>query len=155
MPATQLLPDSTAGRADATGSFVCSRTEGGMDAAWVHVAGALDIATTPQLERTLRETQVQARLVVLDLRELAFMDCSGVHAIVDASIRARRVGRRLLILRGPPNVDRLFSLTETSDQVEIGDVASAGPPAEALQRSLVSSSLLKTGDRPHGRGPSH
>ena len=155
MPATQLLPGSTAGHADATGSLVCSCAESGLDAAWVHVAGDLDIATTPQLERTLRETQAQARLVVLDLRELAFMDCSGAHAIVDASIRARGVGRRLLILRGPPNVDRLFSLTESSDAVDIGDVASVGPPADALQRSLVSSSLLKTGDRPHGHGPSH
>ena len=145
MPATQLLPDSTAGRADATGSFVCSCAESGMDAAWVHVAGDLDIATTPRLVRTLRESQSQARLVVLDLRELAFMDSSGVHAIVDASIRARQIGGRLLILRGPPNVDRLFSLTGTSDAVEIGDVGPVESPAEALQRSLVSSSLLRTG----------
>ena len=43
---------------------------------------------------------MQAQLVVLDLRELAFMDSSGVHAIVNASIRARQVGRRLVLLRG-------------------------------------------------------
>ena len=145
MPATQLLPDSVAGRSDVTGPFECSRTDGGLDAAWVHVAGDLDLATTPRLVRTLRESQAQARLVVLDLRELAFMDTSGVHAIVNASIGAREIGGQLLILRGPPNVDRLFSLTATSDAVKIGDLASAGPPVQALQRSLVSSSLLKTG----------
>lgn len=142
MPDTQLLP---AGRADATPPFACSCTESDLDAAWVHVAGDLDIATTPQLERTLRETQVQARLVVLDLRELAFMDSSGVHTIVNASIRARQIGGRLVLLRGRPNVDRVFALTGSSDDLEIGDVAPAGPLVQALQRGLVSSSLLKTG----------
>ena len=45
------------------------------------------LATSPQLERTLDESA--ARLVVLDMRDLGFMDCSGVHAIVEASHRAR------------------------------------------------------------------
>jgi anti-anti-sigma regulatory factor len=35
--------------------------------------------------------------VVLDLRGLAFMDCSGAHA----SISARRLGGRLVLFRGP------------------------------------------------------
>ncbi|MDP9228938.1 MAG: STAS domain-containing protein, partial [Actinomycetota bacterium] len=70
--------------------FVCSWTTGGLDAGWVHLAGALDIETVPQLERALREPQLQRHLVVLDMGELSFMDCSGVHAIVDASVRARK-----------------------------------------------------------------
>jgi anti-anti-sigma factor len=106
-----LLADSIAGRADILPlAFVCSRTNGGRDATCVHLlAGALDLARTPQLERTLRDSQSHARLVVLDLRELAFMDCCGAHAIVNASISARQLGRRLVLLRGPPNVDRMWS----------------------------------------------
>jgi anti-anti-sigma factor len=61
---------------------------------------------------------------VLDLRELAFMDSSGVRAIVNASIRAREVGRQLVVLPGPPNVDRMFALTGSADDVEIGEVSS-------------------------------
>ena len=61
----------------------------------------MDLATTSQLERTLRDSRSQARVVVLDLRKLEFMDCSGAHAIVNASIRARQLGRRLILLRGP------------------------------------------------------
>jgi anti-anti-sigma factor len=142
----QVVPDSNTRCADALPpAFVCSSAGGALDAAWVHVAGALDIATAPQLERTLGESQLQARLVVLDLRELTFMDCSGVHAIVNASIRAREVGRRLVLLRGPSNVDRLFTLTGSVDEVEIGDIVSVKPPVQPLQRSLVSSSLLRTG----------
>jgi anti-sigma B factor antagonist len=113
-------PESIACRAATLRPFVCSSTGGGLDAAWVHVAGALDIATSPQLERTLAESA--ARLVVLDLRELGFMDCSGVHAIVTASRHAREDGRRLILLRGAPNVDRVFALTGSSDGVEIGDL---------------------------------
>ena len=60
--------------------FVCSTSEAGLEAAWVHVAGALDIATAPQLEQALAGAQTRARLVVLDLRELTFMDAAGVQA---------------------------------------------------------------------------
>jgi anti-sigma B factor antagonist len=130
-----VLPDSNAGRADfLPPTFDCSWTGGGPDGSWVHVVGELDIATTPQLERTLREAQLEARLVVLDLRELLFIDSSGVHAIVNAGIRARQAARRLLVLRGPPNVDRVFTLAGRRDDVEIHDLDPVEPPVQALLR---------------------
>jgi anti-anti-sigma factor len=131
--------------------FACSCRNGGLDAAWVHVGGELDIATTPELERTLDESQ--ARLVVLDLRALAFVDCCGVHAIINAGIRARRAGRRLVLVRVPANVDRMLALTGSSDQVEIGDVDSVAPPVHAVQRSLVARSLLMADKVPRNREP--
>ena len=145
MPRTLVPTDSTAGRANAPPAFACSWRHGGLDAAWLHVAGELDVATAPELERALRESHWQARLVVLDLRELTFMDSAGVHTIVNASVRARRAGRRLVLLRGRPNIYRMFALTGSSDDVEIGDLDPLQPPAQALQRSLVSQSLLRTG----------
>ena len=78
------------------------------------------------------------------------MDAAGVHAIVEASIRARQADRRLLLLRGPANVDRVFSLTGSTDAVEIGDLEPLEPVVRELQRSLVSSSLLRTGERVRG-----
>lgn len=115
-------------------AFLCSHANVGLDAAWVEVAGELDIATTPQLERTLREAAQQTRLVVLDLRDVSFMDCSGVHVIVEASCHARQVGGRLVLLRGPPNVDRVFALTAHTDAVEIADVDPGAPPVRALRQ---------------------
>ncbi len=103
--------------------FACSWTDGGLDGVWVHLAGELDLASVPQLMRTLRAPQLQARLIVLDLRELASIDSYGVRAIVNASIDARRAGRQLVLLRGTPNVDRMFTLTGSSEGLEIGDVA--------------------------------
>jgi anti-anti-sigma factor len=141
MPRTLVLADSTVGRAHPVPpAFHCSWPDGGPDATWVRLAGELDIATTPQLERALREPRLQARLVVLDLRELAFIDSCGVHAIVDASIRARQVGHRVLLLRGPPGVDRVFTVTGTSEHVVDGDIRSVEPSVQALKR-LVEEGL--------------
>ena len=126
--------------------FACSSTDGGVNAAWVRVTGELDIATTPQLERTLRGPEAQAQLVVLDLTELTFIDSSGVHAIVDASVRARDAGRRLIFLRGSSAVDRMLELAEVAGEVQIGDrLTMAAPSVGSLQRTLVSSSLLRAG----------
>lgn len=126
-------------------AFACTATHGGLDAAWVKVVGELDLVTAPELERTLRECQRLAHLTVLDLRELAFMDCAGVHTIVNASVRARKDGRRLVLVRGRPDVYRMFTLTGSTGDVDIGDPDPVQLPVDALQRSLVSQSLLKTG----------
>jgi anti-anti-sigma factor len=114
--------------------FECTWSESGLNAAWVHLTGELDVDTTPQLEQTLSDPDSQARLVVVDMRELAFMDSSGVHAIVNASARARQRGSRLVILRGPRDVDRVFSLTGSAGDVESGDVEPVEPSVQALLR---------------------
>jgi anti-anti-sigma factor len=93
------LDSITRGADPAQPALVRSSTDGAADAAWVHLAGRLDLAAVPQLVRTLRQAQLKARLVVLDLRELQLMDSSGVHVIVNASIRARRLGGRLVLRR--------------------------------------------------------
>jgi hypothetical protein len=56
------------------------------------------------------------------------IDASGVDAIVTASFHAWQTGRRLILLRGPPNIDRMFTLTGSADHVEIGDVDPVKPP---------------------------
>ena len=130
---SHVLSDSIAGPANAVPpALVCSWTDGGRDAAWVHLTGALDLATVPQLEQTLEQFHLAARLVLLDLRRLESIDSSGVDAIVKASSRARRAARRLVLLRGPPSVDRMFMLDGSSDQLEIGDLNPAESPIERV-----------------------
>jgi hypothetical protein len=65
--------------------FRCARNADGFGSASVQLSGELDLATAPQVEQTVRE----ARLVVLDLRELTFMDCAGMRVIVNAAERPR------------------------------------------------------------------
>jgi len=112
--------------------FACAWSSGGAGTAWMRLSGALDISTTPRLEQALGEAQAQARLVVIDLRELSFVDSYGVHAIVTASVAARRVGHRLVLLRGRPSVDRVFALTGLCDELEVGDIRPAEPPVQVL-----------------------
>jgi anti-anti-sigma factor len=112
--------------------FECSWRPGGSGAAWVHVAGELDLACSFTLERTLREAQQCARVVVLDLRELTFIESSGVHVILDAADRVRRGEGRLILVRGQPHVDRALTLTDASSQVLTVDLDPDQPPVRAL-----------------------
>ena len=135
MPRYRVSPESLAGQAHVLApAFDCSWRAGALNAAWVHLAGELDVDTTPLLEWMLRDPHSQARLVVLDMRDLEFMDSSGVHAIVNAGARVRRLGHRLVILRGPPDVDRVFAMTGNTRYVEDGDVAPVDPSVQALLR---------------------
>jgi anti-anti-sigma factor len=117
----EFLPDLTALRLNGLPPpFVCTWGSEGVDGGWVHVAGDLDLAAAPRLVEALRDLEPQACLIVLDLREITFLDTAGVHAIVDASIGARRDGRRLLLVGDSAWVQRVFALTGTSHQVEVG-----------------------------------
>jgi anti-anti-sigma factor len=80
----------------------------------------------------LGDPRLQARLVVLDLRQLSFISRAGVRAVVSASIRMRRAGRRLVLLRGPPLVDRMLAFAANADQLEIGDLDRGVPPVQVL-----------------------
>jgi anti-sigma B factor antagonist len=82
----------------------------------------------------LRKAEPRARRLVLDLRELTFLDTAGVHVIADASHRARQAGHRLVLVRGPSHVDGLFRLTGTAASLEIVDLDPIEPPIHALVR---------------------
>jgi len=113
-----VAPDS---RADAPRPELdCPPVEDDPAAATVRVAGELDIATAPQLDLALAGAFSHEHDVVLDLRDVVFIDISGVHAVVDAVVRARQAGRRLVVLRGRATVDRIFALAEHLGQPAVG-----------------------------------
>jgi anti-sigma B factor antagonist len=129
MPQAPVVTSPAASLYHASSPFACTWEEGGSGAAWVRVAGELDLLTSPQLEQTLSEAQRHARLVTLDLRELTFIDCRGVHVILDAADDAQRAEGRLVLVRGQAHVDRVLALTGTLNHVSIFDL---DPPARAL-----------------------
>ncbi len=104
--------------------FSCRWSDSGVGAAWVRVAGELDLATSPQLEAALQEAQFGASTVVLDLRALTFIDSAGARVIAAAVARARPDGR-LMVVRGAPAVEKLLTLTGTAGELETFDL----PPA--------------------------
>jgi anti-sigma B factor antagonist len=133
MPQTLAVADRMPGGADSLPhAFRCWWAIAGRDAAYLYLAGELNIATTPQLQRELGEPPSQARLVVLDLRGLTFIDSSGAHAIVDAGTRIGQVGHRLLVVGGGPDIDRVFALTGSSADLVDVDIHRVAPSVEAL-----------------------
>ena len=62
--------------------------------------GELDLATAPELEdKVLGALREGGRQVVLDLRELSFMDSTGVRTIVAAHQTAEQGGCELRVVR--------------------------------------------------------
>jgi anti-anti-sigma factor len=86
--------------------------------------GELDIATSPRLDRTLRE--YDGERVILDLRGLTFMDSSGLHVIATANSRARANGSRLTLLRGPYAVQRVIEIIGLDRELDFATDASDG-----------------------------
>jgi anti-anti-sigma factor len=108
----------------ATPEFTCTWRRGGSAAAWVHAAGELDLTTAPQLTTTLRDARRHALLVVLDARELIFLDSAGVRAILDATDDVQHNGGLLLIATSPL-VDHALVVTGASKHVSTFDLISS------------------------------
>ncbi len=84
------------------------------------VFGELDVASTPELEAEL-VLAADKELVVVDLRELEFIDSTGLGVLVKAHDRAREAGRRFALVRGLGQVQRLLGLTGLSEQLAVAD----------------------------------
>jgi anti-sigma B factor antagonist len=88
----------------------------------LELTGELDISSAPVLEEALGRIEAgQPSLLLVDLRGLEFMDSTGLRTLVSANQRARAQDRRLAIVRGPEQVDRIFSVTRLDERFEIVD----------------------------------
>jgi anti-sigma B factor antagonist len=96
-----------------------ARAEG--DRHTLALAGELDLATGPELERRAEQLCAEGRQLILDLSELAFIDSSGLLAILKT--RELCAGRRcgFFLTPGPPAVQRLFELTGLLDRLPFLD----------------------------------
>ena len=82
------------------------------DVALIAVSGELDIASAPELELMLEQIRPElTKLVIVDLRELEFMDSTGLSMIVRAHRRLSESGCELTLTNGQPQVQRLLDLT--------------------------------------------
>jgi anti-anti-sigma factor len=105
----------------------------GLGIVQVMLAGRLDITTARRADRSLRATQADALLVVLDLRRVQFVGCTAARVALMADARARRAGGRLVILAAGAPAPRLFALARLHRRLEIVDqfpgAHSEGAPA--------------------------
>jgi RND superfamily putative drug exporter len=78
-------------------SVEVERTDGRVALAF---RGELDLGTAPQFRDRLADAERDSKTVIVDLRSVTFIDSSGVGELLGAHQRARRQGRRLVVLRG-------------------------------------------------------
>jgi anti-sigma B factor antagonist len=84
----------------------------------IAVAGELDVATAPSLNEALAQAEAgDARVIVVDLADVSFIDSTGLHAILAAHARSQRNGNRLCLARCSEPVERLFELTGARDRL--------------------------------------
>lgn len=97
-------------------------SESGDDAVLIALEGDLDISGVPTLEKELKRLEGQGPAhIILDLRQLLFLDSSGLRAIVSADSRARRDGWKLTVVQGPETVRRVFSITLMDKRLHLVD----------------------------------
>ena len=91
--------------------FRCAVSETG---GTVHVqpAGELDLSTVPLLEARLRAAlDGGGRRLVVDLRELTFMDSTGLTLLSRWTFGARLDGYDFALIAGNERIQQLFAMT--------------------------------------------
>ena len=91
----------------------------------VVLRGELDLATAPDLDTALTELQEAGQDVAVDLRELAFMDSTGLRVIVAAHARAKDGEHSFVIVRPRPGgpIERILAIAGVASVLEVVDDA--------------------------------
>lgn len=108
-------------------SFRCDMDANGRAVRIVPV-GELDLATVGEVDDRLRQAREAGfREVVLDLRGVSFMDCSGVRLVVAAHTLSCEDGTSFALIAGPDCVQRVLHL------VGVLDILSLSAPTTTLR----------------------
>ena len=87
----------------------------------VAVIGDVDLATVDLLRAQLTRALQRGDKVLLDLREVSFMDTQGLAAVIEAERTSSTSGTQLVVVRAPATVHRLFDMIGLSDRLTVVD----------------------------------
>lgn len=86
------------------------------------VSGELDLAAAASLEEELdRVLEAGSPVIVVDLKELDFIDSTGLSVLVRAHQRAQESGLELGLVNPGAQVERLLSLTGLAQRLTLSD----------------------------------
>jgi anti-anti-sigma factor len=100
---------------DATGLVVAPR-------------GEIDLATIGLVKEAVEREITPGEAIVLDLREVGFMDTSGLRYVLELTERAQRDGFGLRLVRGPGAVQRVFEVSGLEPRLPFVDDPSDPAP---------------------------
>jgi anti-anti-sigma factor len=82
----------------------------------ITISGELDIASAPAVRRQLAHLlRDRPDIAVVDLRNVGFIDSSGIHALLASRSHAIAAGTRLVVIRPTGPADRAFTLSGLDD----------------------------------------
>jgi anti-sigma B factor antagonist len=82
----------------------------------IAISGELDIASSPAVRRQLADLlRNRPEIAVVDLRNVGFIDSSGIHALLASRSYAIAAGTRLVVIRPTGPADRAFTLCGLDD----------------------------------------
>ena len=87
----------------------------------VALSGDLDVSTARSVEDrlvALEDEQAPAK-IVLDLRELRFIDSTGLSLLINADSRGRKAGRALTIVSGTGAPRRILETTGLRGRLDV------------------------------------
>jgi anti-sigma B factor antagonist len=86
----------------------------------IGLRGELDLLSAPLLQAEIENHGIQdAEMVVLDLRDLRFVDSAGLRMILAAHERSHQHGQTFALSRGSAQVQRLLSIAGLDEHLRI------------------------------------
>jgi anti-anti-sigma factor len=99
------------------------------DTVQVHLRlrGDLDLYSSPAFDDAIVAIEGEKwPTIILDMRELNFIDSMALRLVMRTQARAEQDGRRVVVVRGPAFLDRVLELSGLAGHLEIVDEP---PPA--------------------------
>ena len=94
----------------------------------VDVSGDIDMGTSPGLRKTLLQSLRNTSRLVINLREVRYVDSSGIASLVEVLKEARSTEKRLVLFGLNQTVHQVLQLTRLTKIFEIRETEE-----EALQ----------------------
>lgn len=76
----------------------------------VFLSGEIDLERSPAARKTLLDTLARKQALVVDLREVSYIDSSGIASLVEAYQKARTANLAFTLAEVGPPVMRVLSL---------------------------------------------
>jgi anti-sigma B factor antagonist len=110
----------------------------------VRPRGEIDLATVDGIRRYIDQwVTAGCKRVVLDLRDVTFIDSTGLHLILETDAAARAAEWELRLIEGSARVQQVFELAGVRDALPFLE---APPPPTATRHP--GAAARRAGDRP-------
>ncbi|MDX6708354.1 MAG: anti-sigma factor antagonist [Solirubrobacteraceae bacterium] len=116
----------------------------------IELAGDLDLASAGALERELRRAELsEAKVIAVDLRQLTFIESTGIRLIFQAHRRSSRGSSRMVVVRGTESVQRRFEICDIRHTLPFVDrlPSDSSPATRSATSRRVSQAALASAVR--------